>query len=224
MKAIFRYLILHCALSFLAFSAYTQVPVLNSYSSTTATIYLDFDGQYVTGTSWNWGGPINAQPATITASAIQEIFNRVAEDYRPFNLNITTDSTVYARAPFNKRMRVIVTPTNSWYGRAGGVAYVGSFAWHDETPCWVFSELLYNNTKWIAEAVSHEAGHTLGLHHQSSFDAFCKKTAEYSSGQGEGESAAAQRSGDGEPGRQHPGHRIWPRGDRGRSAHGARSP
>jgi hypothetical protein len=187
MKAIIRHLTFFCGLAALAINAYTQVPLLNSYPSASATIYLDFDGQYVTGTSWNWGGPINAQPSTMTVSAMQEIFNRVAEDYRPFNINITTDSTVYSKAPFNKRMRVIITPTNSWYGNAGGVAYVGSFVWHDETPCWVFSGLLYNNTKWIAEAVSHEAGHTLGLHHQSSFDSFCKKTAEYSSGQGEGE-------------------------------------
>src|SRR5687768_11866612 len=101
MKAIFRHLIVLCGLTVLAFSAYAQVPVLNSYPSASATVYLDFDGQYVTGTSWNWGGPINAQPATISVTAMQEIFNRVAEDYRPFNINITTDSTVYTNAPFN---------------------------------------------------------------------------------------------------------------------------
>src|SRR4051812_11548701 len=149
----------------------TIVPLANaqesSFPSAEATIYLDFDGQYITGTGWNWTGPVDAQPASISQGAITEIFNRVAEDYRPFNINITTDSTVYNAAPRYKRMRVVVTSSSSWYGVAGGVAYVNSFTWGDDTPCWVFSSLLSNNTKCIAEACSHEAGHTLGLQHQS---------------------------------------------------------
>ncbi len=164
-----------------------QVPVLNSDLSAAATIFLDFDGQYVTGTSWNWSGAINAQPSGLSREAVVEIFNRVAEDYRPFNLNITTDSLIYAAAPTNKRTRLIVTPSSEWYGRAGGVAFVGSFNWGNDTPAWVFSALLNNNVKNVAEACSHEAGHTLGLQHQSSFDVNCNKVAEYSAGRGEGE-------------------------------------
>jgi hypothetical protein len=168
-------------------STHAQVPVVNSYPAAQATIFLDFDGQYVTGTAWNWSGPIDAQPATLTTAEISEIYNRVAEDYGIFNLNITTDSTVYLAAPASARMRVIITSTSSWYGSAGGVSFVGSFAWGNNTPAWVFSALLGNSVKKVAEAISHEAGHTLGLQHQSIFDASCNKTAEYSGGQGTGE-------------------------------------
>ncbi|HEY0678717.1 MAG TPA: hypothetical protein VGD17_10550, partial [Chitinophagaceae bacterium] len=167
--------------------SHAQVPVYNSLRSANATIYLDFDGQYVTGTAWNWGGTINALPATLTTDAITEIFNRVAEDYRIFNINVTTDSMVYKSAPINRRTRVIITPSSTWYGNAGGVAYVGSFNWGEETPAWVFSNRLNNNIKYIAEACSHEAGHTLGLQHQSLWNASCGKVAEYFSGQGSGE-------------------------------------
>lgn len=164
-----------------------QVPILNSYPSAKATIYLDFDGEYVQGTSWNWSGPIDAAPAGLSDSAMREIFNRVSEDYRIFNINITTDSTVYEAAPLTQRIRVIITPTYSWYGMAGGVSFVGSFTWGDGTPSWVFSSLLSNNPKNIAEAASHEAGHTLGLQHQSTYNSSCSKTAEYNAGQGSGE-------------------------------------
>ena len=164
-----------------------QIPVLNSYPSAQATVFIDFDGQYVAGTAWNMSGPIDAAPAGFSAAAITEILNRVAEDFRPFNLNITTDSARYWSAPANKRMRIIVTPSSAWYGAAGGVAYAGSFIWGDNTPAWVFSALLGNRTKWVAEAISHETGHTLGLQHQSAYNSSCVKTAEYSVGQGSGE-------------------------------------
>lgn len=164
-----------------------QVPILNSYPSAKATVYLDFDGQYITGTSWNWDGPIDAQPSGLTNDQIIEIFNRVSEDYRPFNLNITTDSTVYAKAPVAQRMRVVFTPTSSWYGNAGGVSFVGSFTWGNGTPNFVFNKLLNNVTKYVAESASHEIGHTLGLQHQSSYDAKGTKLSEYNGGQGTGE-------------------------------------
>ncbi len=171
----------------ISITAGAQIPKLNSDLTAPAVVFLDFDGQFVQGTSWNWSGPINAQNSGLSSAAITEIFNRVAEDYRIFNLNITTDSAVYASAPATNRSRVIVTPTYQWYGAAGGVAYVGSFTWGDDTPAWVFNGLLNNNIKYVAEAISHEAGHTLGLQHQSMFDMNCAKIAEYCPGQGTGE-------------------------------------
>src|SRR5690242_8933966 len=91
------------------------IPYLNSNPKATATVLLDFDGETVRGTAWNWDGPIEAEKSNLPFSDMLEIFNRVAEDYRIFNLNITTDSTVYEAAPANKRIRIIVTPTYKWY-------------------------------------------------------------------------------------------------------------
>ena len=164
-----------------------QVPKLNSYPSAQATIFLDFDGQKVSGTSWNVRGTLYCAPSNMDDAQITEVFNRVAEDYRPFNINVTTDSTKYFAAPVRQRMRVILTTSSDWYGRAGGVAYINSFSWGDNTPCFVFTELLGYDAKWVAEATTHEAGHTLGLRHQSRYDNICQKTEEYNSGQGSGE-------------------------------------
>ncbi len=191
MKNLIQSSILTMLICMSTLAAISQVSLYNSYSSATPVIYIDFDGQTVSGTSWNSTGPIYCGASGLTNSQITEIFNRVAEDYRPFTINITTDSTKYFSAPANRRTRVIVTVTSDWYGSAGGVSFVNSFTWGDDTPCFVFSALLNYNTKNVAEAVSHEAGHTLGLRHQSSYDANCVKTSEYNSGRGTGEQSWA---------------------------------
>ncbi len=175
----------------LALNTSAQIPKYNSYSKASATVYLDFDGHTVRGTAWNWDGPIRAKASGLTSSRITEIFNRVAEDFRIFNLNITTDSTVFKKAPTGKRMRVIFTPTSEWYGKAAGVSFINSFTWGDDTPAWVFSTLLEGNVKFISEAASHEIGHTLGLQHQSIYDKNCHLLSEYYEGKGTGEIAWA---------------------------------
>ena len=108
-------------------SASAQVPSMSSLPSASAVIYLDFDGHTVEGTSWNGDGPIVCSGSNLSTTQINEIFNRVAEDYRPFNINITTDSAKFASAPSTKRMRVILTTSSSWYGSAGGVSFNNSF-------------------------------------------------------------------------------------------------
>lgn len=189
MKNLIQSLLFVCFLA-PASKIFAQVPVHNSLPTAAATIYLDFDGHFLQNSAWNWSGPLQLGHSGMSTAQMTEIFHRVAEDYRPFNLNITTDSTVYWAAPANQRMRIILTTSHSWYGAAGGIAYVNSFTWGDNTPAFVFTALL-GNAKWIAEAASHEAGHTLGLKHQSAYDQFCNKTAEYNPGTGSGEIAWA---------------------------------
>ena len=173
----------------LQFSVKAQTSALNSYPSAPIAIFLDFDGHYVEGTSWNWdGNPFACAASGLNASQILEVFNRVAEDFRPFNINITTDPAIFLASPIDKRMRVVITTTSSWYGNgAGGVSFMNTFTSGDDTPCFVFSALFGYNLKKIAEAVSHEAGHTLGLYHQSQYDNNCKQITEYYAGAGTGE-------------------------------------
>lgn len=166
-----------------------SVPKLSSYPSAAATIFLDFDGHYVSGTIWNNGNPINCAPCPMTDVQIIEAFNRVAEDYRPFNINITTDSAVFLAAPIAQRVRMIITPTSAWCPGVGGVAIIGSFTWGDDTPGFVFCDQLGpNSPKMVGECIAHESGHTLGLDHQSKYDPNnCNYLQEYNSGAGGGE-------------------------------------
>ena len=86
------------ALCCLAYSSKAQSPILSSFPDASATIYLDFDGHQVNGTSWNMSGPIDCGASNLSSTQRTEVFHRIAEDYRPFNINITTDSTKYWNA------------------------------------------------------------------------------------------------------------------------------
>lgn len=150
-------------------------------------ILLDFNGHYVANTMWNVNGPYTCAPANLTAEEAGPILQRVVTDFTPFNITVTTDEAVYNAANPSKRMRVVITESWEWYGQVGGVSYLNSFTWGSNTPCFVFSSLLDYNVKKIAEACSHEAGHTLGLRHQSLYDENGVKLNEYNWGQGSGE-------------------------------------
>lgn len=163
------------------------LPKLNSLSGAAATIYLDFDGHRVVHPYWNGGRALNCAPSGLSDAKITEIFHRVSEDFRPFDVNITTDSTTFLAAPLNMRVRVIVTPTSSWSPGVGGISFVGSFKWGDDTPAFVFSDRLSNSAKYIAECCSHESGHTIGLSHQSAYDDNCHLVDTYAQGAGNGE-------------------------------------
>ncbi len=158
---------------------------LHSLPGATRVIYLDFNGHTTTGTSWNSaytaGAPIVSQPfdtdgdpTTFSAAeraAIQSIWQRVAEDYAPFAIDVTTQDPGLeglrktSTSDLSYGVRVVISPTNWYDGGAGGTAYIGSFNWNSDTPCWIFTGQLGNYDKYIAEAVSHEVGHTLGLYH-----------------------------------------------------------
>jgi hypothetical protein len=151
-----------------------------------ATILLDFDGQVISNTMWNTKGDINAGPANLTDSEIDRVIKRVSEDFSPFNVTVTTDEDIYQATNPYKRMRVVITESWEWFGVVGGTSYNNSFTWGNNTPCFVFSTLLNYNEKYIAEAISHETGHTLGLLHQALYDDNCNFLSEYNEGSGEG--------------------------------------
>ena len=164
-------------------------PALSSRPTAAAVLFLDFDGAVVTDPDWNRGLTISAGNSGLTDTEIALVWRRVREDLIPFDVDVTTIESRYNNAAVGKRMRCIITQTDGWYNDnnpnpAGGVAYLNSFdraggpSFSSTIPCWVFSEP--GETKFVAEATSHELGHTLGLSHDGT------ASREYYEGHGTG--------------------------------------
>ena len=154
------------------------IPQLSSNPSARVKLFLDFNG-HVQGTWGSWTNvstPAFDQDGNLSSfstseiAAIREIWARVAEDYAPFSIDVTTiDPGSFAD---RGAVRVAVGGNwSDWFGSsAGGVAYVGAFTSAAPNIAFVFSKALGGgNPRYVAEAASHEAGHLFGLSHQSTY-------------------------------------------------------
>ena len=154
----------------------SQTFELNSFAESDFTIFLDFDGHTTSNTFWNDNGDIytpaydiDGDSSTFSDSElgrIQRIWASVAEDFAPFDVHVTTqdpgvDALRRSGAGDSEWGIRVVTGENTFFDPAGGVAYIGSFDWNTDTPAFVFN----TSEKGVAEAISHEVGHTLELRH-----------------------------------------------------------
>jgi hypothetical protein len=106
----------------------SAVPVLNSLPGAPNTIYLDFDGDFQA--IWSRNDPRSKQTYLNIASGefnrdntpgfstselndIRQIWQGVAEDYAPFNVNVTTVEPKAADFATNKALRVVIGGTES---------------------------------------------------------------------------------------------------------------
>ncbi|MES2981163.1 MAG: Calx-beta domain-containing protein [Verrucomicrobiota bacterium] len=165
-------------------------PIYNSKPGATNHIYLDFNGALVSGkfwsesdgvTTWNsWdcaAWSTDGDTTTFSDSEqteMRRVWERIAEDYAPFDVNVTTDAaydSVTYTGDKNKVGWLLFTPTTDKLGArcphygSGGVAYVGVFGnsnyFSAYQPAWVTITSASN----MAEAASHEMGHNMGLNH-----------------------------------------------------------
>ena len=175
-------------------AAYPYAASFTLHSRPTATrkVFLDFDGHRVQSSAWNdvMHPVIDVAAYTMDADAafsqaeldvVQEVWARVAEDYAPFDVDVTTEDPGTAAlvrssvddAAYGMRASVTTDPdmrTVLCSGGCAGVAYVGVFdnvmgssgPWYQ--PAFALPKTTYTAAQ-VAEIVSHEVGHTLGLSH-----------------------------------------------------------
>lgn len=161
------------------------------------TIYLDFDGNVTEGTSWNSGALIDSPPYSTDADPafssteldrIVASWEIVAEDFAPWGVNVTTidpGAEALRRSSSTDTqygVRVVVTDDTWANCGCGGIAYIGSFMDSLDEPVWVYNTSL----RGVAEAASHEVGHSLLLAHDG-----VEGGSSYYTGHGTGETSWA---------------------------------
>jgi hypothetical protein len=159
-----------------------------------ATLYLDFDGHFQVervgmDEYQDWLVPgdhgwdhISTTPfdrdndpnrySPDEQEKIQTIWASVAEDYAPFNINVTTiNPDPGSFNPEGPYMRMVITGGSDFRSgySDGGFAEYGAYANPDGANTgYAFGRSNsggHNSIRFIAETISHEAGHAFGLDH-----------------------------------------------------------
>ncbi len=147
-------------------------PVHSSNPAATFVLFLDFDGG-TTDSMWSGDYGNTYQSANYTDAKIKAIWAGVAEKYRPYNVNVTTDQALYDSATSKNKQSIVYTSNQSADG--GGIASIGSVSSDDTNICWVFiNQLNTSDLVSLAHTGSHEAGHAFNLQHdaESASDAY----------------------------------------------------
>ena len=161
--------------------------LLHSRPGAGRVIYLDFDGETLAGTAWNanFGLPASydvppfdtdGSPSTFSTeeqAVVQDAWQRVAEDYAPFDIDVTTENPGVAAidrsgigdSVFGTKVVVTLDSGLRTACGCGGIAYVGAFDRPTDHQLYQPALVFNSGGKGIGEAASHEAGHTLGLSH-----------------------------------------------------------
>ncbi len=183
---------------------------LHSKPGAGRVVFLDFDGHAISGTAWNANSGVTtyvAKPFSIDAdfstfnteerNAVHETWHRIAEDFSPFDIDVTTQQP----ASFGPTVaRVLFTPNTDAnnvpmpFNTSGGIAYVDVWGRADFAtsyqPALVYSDNQLNHAPYMAEAGSHEFGHNLSLAHDGVVDGnanpLCPGSTAYFCGLGSG--------------------------------------
>jgi hypothetical protein len=140
-----------------------SIPLLSSRPGAPASVYLNFGGDTVS--SW-LGYSLGTIPAfSGTSTTMEEIWQEVAENYSPFNINVTT-----VKPTSGEVSQIDVGGNGSWTGGTyGGLAQVGgmsSSSASNPVRGFVFPDNLGNGYYWyVADGCTHESGHNMGLQH-----------------------------------------------------------
>ncbi|MGD2057019.1 MAG: hypothetical protein PVJ15_09455 [Gammaproteobacteria bacterium] len=156
---------------------------LHSRPGAAHTIFVDFDGGTIKKTAWNKYHRVPAWNAVAydtdgkknsfsndEISDMAGIWQQIAEDYIPFDVDVTTEDPGKLGPTIGW---ILVTSSKDASARpmpepgTGGVSYLNTFGFGQTafySPIFVYYDNL-GSPAAVADAASHEMGHTIGLTH-----------------------------------------------------------
>jgi hypothetical protein len=149
---------------------------LHSLPSAPAKLYLDLDGDppstfFYQPVPTTPAFDVDGDPTTFSSTEladIQQIWQRLAEKFSPFKLDVTTVDP--GNLNDHQTFRLVIGGNGAWApaGEAG-VSQPGGFAMSgsSDNTAYVFPSRLGNDVAAVGEVAAHEAGHGFGLVHSS---------------------------------------------------------
>lgn len=141
-----------------------DIKKLESKPGAPFAILLDFDGNGPNGTSSYAGFGNNSYKVSGASNAyIKSIWEHVADDFAAFDVNVTTNESVFNNYPTSNKVLAAFAD----FGLPGwkGIAYVGSFGNGNAALIDMAINPPVEDVMVDARVASHEIGHTLGLSH-----------------------------------------------------------
>jgi len=159
---------------------------LHSRPGAANTIFVDFDGASISDKAWNRLAGIKSwkakpfdtddDPGSLSKaeiSSMAEIWERVAEDFAPFDVDVTTEDP----DTYGQNVAWVLVTDSEPGGKqplpsptAGSTTYMNVFGFSHTayySPAFIYQNNL-GSAGAIAEASSHSVGHIMGLSHDTS--------------------------------------------------------
>lgn len=162
------------------FTPLAQLEKIHTRSSAPFAVYLDFDGETVTGKAWN---DVPGAPASFEclpfdrdgdlttlcyadSSFIWGVVLQAGQMLAPFDVDVTTEKPADPR----RAIHIIVTQSRDAQGAAhpgssgAGASFFGKLGTAEYEPAFVYADQL-GSSRNVATAVAHMVGHRAGLVH-----------------------------------------------------------
>ena len=171
------------------------MPIHHSLPGATFKLYLDFDGEFLVSRSWGIFKNLPGYSVDFDGTAFNEteqavisrIWGRVAEDFAPFAIDVTTERPAELQRGHPGEGNVLwnIFTRNSSAGFSNGVAGVSLFTlgyvqFGTDTPVFTFWNAAPLDHSFLADVATQESGHMFGLLHDGT------RFQEYYGGHGSG--------------------------------------